>query len=331
MKKLTVIFPLCVAIGFALLPGCSKSKNVATPSGTNSDFNASSAADGAVDMKIKWMVGKTYAMRMEMTQTSEMKLPKQSQPMQQTMTMAQDFNFSALKKLTNGGCLLQLEFEDETMDMSQGKRKLISFDSTQSSTQDSNNPVALVLRKMIGARIQYVTDADGKVEKIEGFDELMNKIMANEKPQQQAMFKQMFSKDSLKQYGSFSDALPDHPVKIGDSWSVNKNIAMPGGDMKIGMNYTFKNWEQIGDRKCAHFVDTGDISSKDISFSTNMTMQIEKGKVFGDVWFDPDLGMIADVNSEQNMTMKMTMRGQAMTTQINQKIRETLVDVEDTK
>ena len=64
------------------------------------------------------------------------------------------------------------------MDVLQGGRSVLSFDSMQSQAQDSNNPVAPILRAMIGARIQYFTDADGKVQKVGGVDDLTKRFEA---------------------------------------------------------------------------------------------------------------------------------------------------------
>jgi outer membrane murein-binding lipoprotein Lpp len=330
MKIIVILLSLGAVAGGVLLSGCSKSKKAATPSGSNADSSAAAAtSDSPVELKIKWTAGKKYAMRMELNQGTETKVPNLPDPVKQAVKLAQDFNFSALKALDNGGWELELEFENETMDVLQGGRSVLSFDSMQSQAQDSNNPVAPILRAMIGARIQYFTDADGKVQKVGGVDDLTKRIAAAAKPQQQAMFQQMFSEDTLKQYGSFSDALPNRLVNVGESWSVKKDVASAIGTLTVDMKYTFKNWEQHGDRRCAHIEDTGDISSKSVSAAmTGAAVQIEKGETSGDVWFDPELGMIVDVNTDQDMTMKITTRAQTMTSQLIQKIRVTVVDVQ---
>jgi hypothetical protein len=329
MKKIVVILSLCAMAGCMLLSGCSKSKNAATPSGNGTDSSATSAtADGPAEMRIKWTVGKKYIMRMEFNQDTETMLPNQPQPIKVEVNMAQDFDISALKELDNGGRQLELEFENETMNVSQGGRSVLSFNSAQSLAQDTNNPIAPILRVMIGGRIEYFTDADGKVQKIEGVDELMNRIAATGKPQQQAMFKQMFSEDSLKQYASFGDTIPNRTVNIGESWPVKKDVVSSIGVLTVDMKYTFKNWEQHGDRKCAHIEAVGDISTKSISNASGAVVEIKKGKISGDVWFDPELGMIVDVNNDQTMTMKVTTQSQTMTPQLTQKVRLVLVDVQ---
>ena len=122
--------------------------------------------------------------------------------------------------------------------------------------------------------------------------------------------------------------MPNRTVNIGESWSVKKDISSAIGVLTVDMTYTFKNWEQHGDRKCAHIEMTGDISTKSISNASGAVVEIEKGKISGDVWFDPELGMLVEVNNNQKMTMKVTTQSQTVTPQLTQKVRVTLVDVQ---
>jgi hypothetical protein len=330
MKKIIVLLSLgTLTAGVLLSSGCSKPKNPAVASGSSTDSNAAAATDRPVDMKIKWVVGKKYAMRMEFTQGTETKVPNQSEPVKQEVKMTQDFNLSALKQLDNGGWELQLQFENQTMDVAQGGHSVLSFDSNENPAQETNNPIAPVLRAMIGAKLQYFTDAVGKVEKMDGADDLMKRIAATGKPQQRAMFQQMFSEDTLKRYGSFSDAMPNRSVNVGDSWSTKNDIVSTIGTLTIDMKYTFKDWEQHGDRQCAHIEAAGDISSKSVSAANvGAAVEIEKGKVSGEMWFDPELGMIVDFNSDQKMALKVTTRQQTVTPELTQKVRLSLVDVQ---
>ena len=329
MKKIITLLSLATLAGGVLLSGCSKPRKPAAASGGNADAGAvAAAADGPVDMKIKWAAGKTFAMRMELNMTTEMKVPNQPDPVKQDIKLAQDFNLTALQKLDNGGWNLQLEFENVSMDVSMGGRSLMSFNSTDSTAAETNNPAAAILRAMIGARLQYFTDASGKVEKMGGVDDLMKRIKAVAKPQEVGMFQQMFSEDTLKRYGSFSEALPNRIVNVGESWSVKNDIVSTIGTLTMDMNYTFKNWEQHGARKCAHVDATGTLASKNVSAAmVGAAVEIKDGKITGDFWFDPELGMIVDVHNTQDMALKITTRTQTMSQQISQKVRLSLVDV----
>jgi hypothetical protein len=319
MKKLAVILSLCALTGGMLSAGCSKSKNAASTSG---------ASGNPVAMKIKWTVGKKYSLHMDLDQTTKTDVPNLPQPVLQEMKFAQDFDYSVLKQLDNGGWQLQLEFETETMDVLQNGRNIMSFDSTQSPAQDTNNPETPVLRAIIGAQLQYFTDANGKLEKIEGVEDLMNRVPTTASRQQQAMFRQMFNEDTLKQYGSFADAMPDHLVNIGDSWSLKKDVSSAIGILTLDMQYTFKNWEQHGDSQCIHVEAEGDISTKSISTSLGVVVEIKNGKISGGFWFDPVLGMIVDMNTDQDMKLNIKTRTQTLTAQFSQNIHLAVVDVQ---
>jgi len=331
MKKIITLVSLAAVAG-ALLSGCSKPKTPATPasgSDASSATAAAAAADGPVDMKIKWTAGKSFAMRMEMNMNTEMKVPNQPDPVKQDIKLTQNFNLGALKKLDNGGWELQLEFENETLDVLMGGRSVLTFDSNENPAQETNNPVAPILRAMVGAQLQYFTDASGKVEKMGGVDDLMKRVTAAGTQQQRGMFQQMFSEDTLKRYGSFSEALPNRIVNIGESWTQKNDIVSTIGTLTMDLDYTFKNWEQHGDRKCAHVEATGTIATKTVSAANvGAAVEVQNGKITGEFWFDPELGMIVDVHNDQDMTLKITTRNQNLTQQLRQKVRLSLVDVQ---
>ena len=330
MKKIITLVSLAAVTGGVLLSGCSKPQKTAAASGGSDASSATAvAADGPVDMKIKWAAGKTFAMRMEMNMDTEMKVPNQPDPVKQNVKLTQNFSLSALKKLDNGGWELQLEFENETLEVLVGGRSVLTFDSNENPAQETNNPVAPILRAMVGARLQYYTDANGKVEKMGGLDELMKRIAANGTERQRGMLQQMFSEDTLKRYGSFSEALPNRIVNIGESWSQKNDIVSTIGTLTMDMNYTFKNWEQHGDRKCAHVDAEGTIATKTVTAANvGAAVEVQNGKITGEFWFDPELGMIVDVHNNQDMTLKITTRTQNLSQQLSQKVRLSLVDVQ---
>ena len=110
---------------------------------------------------------------------------------------------------------------------------------------------------------------------------------------------------------------------------MKNDIVASIGTLTMDMKYTFKNWEPHGGRQCAHVEATGDISSKNVSAAmVGAAVEIEKGNISGEFWFDPDAGMIVDVHNNQDMTLKITTRTQTLTQQLNQKVRVSLVDVQ---
>lgn len=286
-------------------------------------------SDTPADMNIRWQAGKTYAMRAEMVETVESKSSGQPQSFKQSVSLMQDYTLSVRKELDNGGRQLQLEFTDETMAVSVDGRQVSSFDSKQDSAQEGGVPMAAMQRKLLGTRFQYFTAADGQVEKVEGMEELMRQIGTIGKPQDRAIFQQMFSGDLLKEYASFGGMMTNRPVKVGDHWRKTKDFVSPVGVVATDMEYTFKNWEQHDDRKCIRIAVAGTISAKPDATAQNSPRRNIKGEFTGDAWFDPALGMVVDANYDQNIAMETMNRGQTVPIQITEKIRFTLVDVEE--
>jgi hypothetical protein len=329
MKKLLMAVLIGVAAGTLLVSGCSKSKEGAKSAANSSDSaTMSTAASGdSAEIRAKWVVGNKYLMRMELNQSVETKIPGQPEPVRQQVNLTQDFNMAALKELPDDGRQLDLEFKNETMEVSIGGNPVLSFDSTKSAAEDSKNPITPLLRKMVGAHITYFVDRAGKVEKMEGVDELMKRVGFNRKSQEHAMFKQMFSEATLKQYGSLGETMPNRSIKVGDSWPMKREIYTDIGLMTLDMKCTFKNWEQHGDRKCAHILTEGEILSGPSTNAVNPTAKIEKGKLSSEMWFDPELGMSIESETNQKMTVRIITGGQTIVPQIIQKIRVMLVDV----
>jgi hypothetical protein len=295
---------------------------------TQKDARASSAtsapADGPAQLRIQWIVGKKYSMRVEFHQVSETPVPNQPQPMKSEVNFTENYDVSVLKEDANGGRQLELTFVNDTLDVLQGSYHVMSFDSAQTSDA-GQNPA----RAVIGARLEYFTDATGKVEKLEGVDDLLARISTTGKSQEQAVFKGIFSEDAVRKYVSFDDVIPNQTLNIGQSWQEKKNISgWDFGQVAVSMNYTFKDWTQHDDRNCAHIESAGDFSTTTPSAASGALIVVKKGKVTGDIWFDPELGMVVDASNVQNMTVDVTTQAQTMTPKIVRTVRMMLLDVQ---
>jgi RNA polymerase sigma factor (sigma-70 family) len=287
---------------------------------------SSATERGPIEMQMKWQTGKRYAMHREETQTSETKEPNQSKPVKQVQKMIQAYNISQVRELDNGGRQLQLEFEGLALEVTVGDRKVFSAESTQNSAEDARNPVGARLRKMVGARLQFFINANGRVEKMEGYPELVNRV-AGENPKEQAAFTDLFRENGLKEYGTIAeDTTPSRVVKLGDSWAKHLEQPSNGGMINVDVKSTFENWEQHADRKCMRTKLTGSFSSP---AGSNFPVKIEKGRFSGEAWFDPELGMVVEIALDEDMIAKITRQGQTLTLPLNRKTRLTLVDVED--
>ncbi|MDB6067027.1 MAG: hypothetical protein JWR26_3235 [Pedosphaera sp.] len=291
---------------------------------------ASGETVDAMEMKLKWQVGKRYLQRIETDQNTDVTMPNSAQPMKQKMKQTQDISISALKERDGGGRELLMEITGEKMESGMGGRTFLNFDSNQDLQKDAGNPAAAMLRKLVNARVTYLTGASGNVEKVEGFEEFMDRVLDKAPAEMQALMKGMFTEDSLKQMGATAQGLPDKPVKVGDTWPVKTELNMgPMGVMLLNSTFTFKRWEQHDNRKCALFESTGDISAKSAGDSQSGAMNVENGKTSSKIWFDPALGMVIDTEVHQEMSIKIDVQGQSLASKINQVINNKLVKVED--
>jgi hypothetical protein len=330
MKSITLALSSCAVAGGLLLAGCSKHQDT-KPSAENNptaDNAAGVASADSVEMKIRWPVGTRFSWRMELVQNVTTKVPNAPQPVKQLINMSQEFDMTALKELADGGRELELVFKGLSLSVNQGDTPVMNFDSTQPAAQDANNPITPLLRKMIGGHVRYLLNATGGVEKVEGIDELLARIGFNPKSQQQAMFKQMFDEDSLRQYASVGEMMPNRTVKLGEGWDVKKEIPSEIGKLTVNMKYTFKNWEQQNNRKCARIETRGTMSTASGAPTGNANMKLDDGKTTGTIWFDPELGMTVDSDIQQKMTIKVLAGGQTVTPEVEQKIHATLVDAQ---
>jgi hypothetical protein len=330
MKKIVIL----VAGSALILLGCSKS-NKSGPAANNGDSASPSSASGGAaagptELKLKWQAGKQYDMKMELNQSSDYAVP--GHPTHQELKLTQGLSYSPLKDVDNGGHQVELKFTSQDLDLTQNGKEIVSYDSTQKTPVQPGSPsasVAAAMGAMLDAPIDYTFAADGTVQKVDGLDSLASRITAAVPDQRQrASFQQLYSEDTMKQYGDFSRALPDHPVSVGDSWTSSQDITSPAGVATIDGTYTFKDWEQHSGHNCVHILVNGDIKTKSANAaSIGAVVKITKGAINGDAWFDPDLGMFVDSNTDQDMTLDIATRQADITEHMKQNVEMSLLNV----
>ena len=287
---------------------------------------ASASADDPVDPQINWLPGKKYSTTLNLTQSSETAMPGLPQPVNTLTQIREDMDISPLKKTPDDGWQLEFKFTAASIDSKRNGATVLSFDSSKNSPPDPNNPAAL-LAMVVGVPLEYYVDAKGLVQKVDGLDQF-SKLTTAGRSDQQVLFQQLFNENVLKEYASYGKGLPNHPVKVGESWSSQTDTASDAGDLALKMNFTFQNWEMRRDRRCAHFTITGKVSSKNASTATGSAIEIKKGNFTGDLWYDPDLGMMVESDTSQKLTLKISTQSQILTPQLDQETRWVLVNVE---
>lgn len=323
---------VCVAACGVWLGGCKKSANPSAPGGgANGSSSAGNAAGGTL-LKVKWQPGKRYVNSVTNSQIAEINVPGMASPLKQEVSLGQQFAVTVNKTLDDGGSELGMEFLSYHMDQTTGGRRAIAFDSSDDPSKDGRNPVAPIFRKIVGAKLVFTVDADGKVVGVEGVDDLIASIRQGASPQVSAMIDSMISEDQFKRYLDAGQAMPNHAVNVGDTWPIDFEMRIAAvGKLKLHLDCKYTGMEQHGDRNCARIDYTGTMTSKAAAGaeSTPVSAEIQKGKLTGTSWFDPDLGMVVDNNGEQTFAAKINANGQKLTANFTQDTAAKLVEVTD--
>ena len=121
----------------------------------------------------------------------------------------------------------------------------------------------------------------------------------------------MHSKNSAH---SREDLTPHRVVKLGDSWANRLEEPSDANTLNVDVKSTFKNWDQHADRKCMRIIYAGSFAPQAAPNAPNLPVKIENGRVSGETWFDPELGMIVKMLLMQDMNLKITRQGKTLST-----------------
>ena len=303
----------------------------AAKAGTNAPAAAAGAND-TVDLRLNWPVGKRFLQRMDIVQSSESTIPGVPTAMKQESTQSQDYSITVVKEREGGGRELELEFIAQKIDSQMGGKALVTFDSKADAKTDRTNAVAGAMRKLVGVKIHYLTDTNGRIDKVVGAPELQAKLVGTAAPQARMILTGLLNEDNLKRVVTLAIGLPDKPVKVGETWPAQRDVPMGlMGTLVMDSKYTFKGWEEHDKRRCALLEFTGTVASKPGAAPTAgpASMIVDNGKTAGKAWFDPAAGMIIDSQMEQEMTMKISSSGQNIESKTKTKINVKVVEATD--
>ena len=302
MNKHLVLIATVLALSLPWV-GCKKSGKL----GQSSTFTP---PDGPVELKVKWPQGERIVQDMDTKMTMELSIPGQPALMKQNMTMGQEYGLTVLKENPDGGHEVEMEFLSARMGMTTGGKTLLHYDSAKKSSADKANPATEMFGKIVGSKIRFFLDASNEVERVEGADELVNRLSSGAQANALALVKSMFSEDRFKQMMSANRFIPPKAVKPGDSWPIRQSFETGAlGTMVMDFDCTFQSWEMHGKRNCARIEFQGAIHSTPgtNANTAGMSMSILNGDSSGVSWFDPELGITIDTIMNQDMKMVMNM------------------------
>ena len=299
MNKNLVLIGTTLALSL-ILAGCNKSGKL----GESSTFTTPT---GPVELKLKFPQGERIVQVLDMKQSSEMSILGQTATMQRETTMGQEFGLTVLQANPDGTHEVEMDFLSARMKTTQAGRTMLDYDSTRKPATGKPNPLDGIFGKIVGSKIRYYLDATNGIERIEGIDEMMNRLQAGATPTALEPLKSTFSESYFKQLMDANRYMPPKAVQPGDTWPVQ--IVTAVGTMSTFVSdydFTLKSWEMHGKRNCARLEFSGLVKSLPNNTNANptgVTITILDGSSSGVTWFDPEIGKTIDTTMNQDITM----------------------------
>jgi hypothetical protein len=321
-KSFTFALTAVAAALLVVFAGCKKdSSNAGAPKDSKV---TGKPTDPPVAIAPAWKTGNKYLMRLERSQT--VPLPdgarggrrgaanaaaQNNAPLE--VTYAQEYTLT----ITNAGANnrgVELEMTGIELQTSRGEEVWITYDSqNKAAPRAQNNPmttaVVAALDKLIGGKIHYLLNADGKVEKIEGVNEFIARADGTNtgRPFAPSMIlKQALNEETFRQMVELNGA-PSRDVKIGDSWPYQRDVEAPTiGKLTIHVSNTLKGWQEHDGVKSARVEFTGAITASGTNRTTlpgGARVTIEDGSVKGHYWYDPAIGLAREMQLQSTYTI----------------------------
>ena len=265
------------------------------------------ATAAPVDLVLKFPPGQVdkFVMTMDMDQTiTADALPA---PQKQKIKMGMDMLLKVAES-DDKGAKVEMTFDRMNMSMSMLGKEM-SFDSAKDKPA-ADNPLS-GMAGIVGVKLTLHFTPAGKVDKVEGIDEMVKKLTA--KPGNAIagqMLKQAMNEDQIKQTfnSGFAEALPGKAIEIGDTWESNVSQNVGGMAMKMKSQNKLVAVEEQGGHKIAKIEFTGD-GKLEGAPAGGPKLKLDQLKQKGTKLFDLDRGAFSQADTEQSMKGSMSIPG----------------------
>jgi len=329
--RAVLLLALCASL--APLAACKKKEEAAaTPGGdqppAEQPTEEKPKEEPAAELKPKWPAGKRLVTQLVTHSDTEMANPMTQQPIKSENFLTQEFAFTAGPERAGGGTEVEVEVVSVRSENRVAGKAIPVFDPKGDPKAERNNPMAGAFRKLMGSRVKYQTDAEGKVTRVDGAPQLVSKLTTGLPPQTQFIVRSLVSEDAIKGWNVLHANLPTNAVKAGDTWESSRDIPFGIAKFALTSTNTFKGWEQRNNKKMAKIEMAGLIAPKEGSQSA-ITLG-EGATVAGQAWYDPDLGVVAESDVTAQFSVNIAQpTGQATTSKIKTKTTSKLIETGD--
>jgi len=242
---------------------------------------------GTVTLKSKLTPGKTYKYRTDMDMSTDSPLGG-DQKMSTKMSM--DMGMAVEKAPEGENKLVTTSFDRVRMEMNMAGQAMV-YDSSDKTKQSPLLKTAFA--GIADKKFKAVYDKNNKFLKMEGDAGGGGALggMGINKDQVEQMLTQ------LTDYG-----FPERKLKAGEKWDHTQAANMGQmGEMEIDMQFTFKGMTDREGHKVAEIDYTGSIGGE--AGAEGALVSFKDSKLYGKMYFDPELGAVRHSNMQMDMTM----------------------------
>lgn len=306
----------------AIAPGCNRSGSKEPPV-------TSKRSDPPATLAATWQEGRRYIFRAESATSTQVPRKNTAQLIQTHTSLGQELAFTVTNVGSDGSRVLNMEILSVQFETGRDDDTTFSFDSMNQVMQVEDTPITQRLRRLIGLKLAFRLSASNRVTRVDGARDLNdrasggnNNIRGVAAQVVARCVNQQFYRDIVEM-----NFLPQHPVKAGDTWTVDRssNVNPRGGNGMAHFTYTFTGWQEHLGSNCARLDFTADfqppgppgtntVVTTNSPGTTNQTVvrrvtrqqsaNIEEGSISGQSWYSPDLTLAIDTVSSQSATTK---------------------------
>ena len=262
-------------------------------------------AETGVLLKMKWPAGSRYICRMDLEQHSTNSISQAPKPHPEDLTFGVTYSLSVLSEGPDCGREIEVGILATEMEISVSGKVALHFDSTEAAKDPAQERIAAPFRKIIGSPLRLLIDADGKVDKVIGHKEWVERVSGAQPGRLEQLLVQQFNEGFFRQLADYGRGLPAKPVHLGESWPYKIEIPAGGlGKITLDSTISLKRWEDLPPRHLAVLESRGTLQSAPLEEENSSGMAIDQGTVTGTSWFDPEQGTLVESAVTQSMHIK---------------------------
>jgi len=259
-----------------------------------------------VELDWKFEPGSTHKYRTEVTQNQTISGAQFPQPMKVSQKTGLDVSYEVLG-VEDGVATIKVTTDAVRMHMTNA---MMGMDTKYDSTVDDQPPATLEpLESLIGTNYSVSIDPTGKVTKVEGVAELLEKLTQGGNPMAGQMLGAMLNEDAIKtQFEQQFRLLPENPVGEGDTWATTTGFPLPGvGALSVKTNYTYKGDSQVADAS-DHVAFDGQAEFKGEQ-NGQFDVSLEQSDISGSFDFSRGLGQLVRLEQTLDMILNVQQGG----------------------